>query len=59
MRYLFLTFILLLALGFTACSFSTAFVVVNEAEHPVQVMYKTSREPSLTLGLLPVATIAS
>ena len=40
MRYVLLVLLLLLATTFSACSFSTDFVVVNGSDHPIEVMYE-------------------
>lgn len=43
MRRLVLVFVILCALTFAACSYSTAFVVVNDSEHPIEVRYTIKR----------------
>jgi hypothetical protein len=45
MRYILLILIALLTLIFAGCSWRTAFVVVNESSHPVEVRYKIKRFP--------------
>lgn len=46
MRYILLTFLILFTLTFTACSYSTDFVVVNKSNHPIRVQYKIKRFPN-------------
>ncbi|MGI8919008.1 MAG: hypothetical protein ACR2H6_10430 [Pyrinomonadaceae bacterium] len=38
--------LIVLALTFAACSYSTKFVVVNESDHPIEVRYKVKRFPN-------------
>jgi hypothetical protein len=46
MRYTLLFLFTLLVLTFTACSYTTEFVVVNESDQPVEVRYKIKRFPN-------------
>ncbi len=45
MRRVFLIVLLLFTSSFAACSYSTAFVVVNESEQPIEVSYKYKHFP--------------
>ena len=60
MRSLILPSLILFTLALTACSYSTAFVVVNDSDHPIEVHYKVNREPKKVLSFTdPPAKIAA
>ena len=56
---LLLLFLLILSVGLSACSFSTDFVVVNEANYPIQVIYKIKPFPSGSQNLEVEPKVAS
>jgi hypothetical protein len=45
MRWLLLLILLPLTLGLTACSYSTDFVVLNDTDYPVEVVYRMKPTP--------------
>lgn len=55
MRCFLLFLLLIVSVGVSACSYSTDFVVVNDANYPIQVVYKVKRFPydSQTLEVEP------
>ena len=60
MRQAFLALLFLCTLAFAACSYSTAFVVVNDSDNPIQVQYTIKRRPGpLSSTETPVTIAAS
>ena len=45
-RWCLLFLLLILSLGLSACSYSTDFVVVNDADYAIQVTYKVKESPT-------------
>lgn len=59
MRRPILLFVLLFALTLAACSYSTAFVVVNDSNNPIDVRYKLKRLKGVLSFTEPPAKIAA
>ena len=60
MRRSILLFIVFFALTFAACSYSTAFVIVNDSDQPIEVRYKVNRGAGvLSSGEAPAKIAAS
>jgi hypothetical protein len=59
MRRPILILLILLFPAFTACSYSTAFVVVNDSDHPIEVRYKVNRDAGVLSSTDTPAKIAA
>lgn len=60
MRWPVLILLMMWALTFAACSYSTAFVVVNDSEHPIDVRYIIKRDAGVLASTeTPVKIAAS
>ncbi len=59
MRWLLILVLLLLTISLASCSYSTDFVVLNDANHAIQVVYKVKPQGPPTLAIEPMVVSAS